>query len=70
MSRILIASSFSGFNVRAFTGKYPSEVAGAVLVDSVHEDQERYEPRATIAPVLPPSEACFAPQFHWQTESG
>ena len=46
---VLIASSFSGFNVRVFTGKYPSEVAGAVLVDSVHEDQERYEPRATIA---------------------
>jgi pimeloyl-ACP methyl ester carboxylesterase len=36
--------------VRAFAGKYPSEVAGAVLVDSAHEDQYRYEPRVTIAP--------------------
>jgi pimeloyl-ACP methyl ester carboxylesterase len=48
---VLVGSSFSGFNVRAFAGKYPSEVAGAVLVDSAHEDQYRYEPRATLAPV-------------------
>ena len=48
---VLVASSFSGFNVRVFAGKYPSEVAAVVLVDSVHEDQERYEPRATIATV-------------------
>lgn len=48
---VLVGSSFSGFNVRVFAGKYPSEVAGAVLVDSAHEDQYRYEPRATLAPV-------------------
>jgi pimeloyl-ACP methyl ester carboxylesterase len=48
---VLVGSSFSGFNVRAFAGKYPSEVAGAVLVDSAHEDQYRYEPRVTLAPV-------------------
>jgi pimeloyl-ACP methyl ester carboxylesterase len=47
---LLVGSSFSGFNVRAFAGKYPSEVAGAVLVDAAHEDQYRYEPRATLAP--------------------
>jgi pimeloyl-ACP methyl ester carboxylesterase len=47
---VLVGSSFSGFNVRAFAGKYPSEVAGAVLVDSAHEDQYRYEPRVTLAP--------------------
>jgi pimeloyl-ACP methyl ester carboxylesterase len=47
---VLVGSSFSGFNVRAFAGKYPSEVVGAVLVDSAHEDQYRYEPRATLAP--------------------
>lgn len=47
---VLVGASFSGFNVRVFTGKYPSEVAGAVLVDSAHEDQYRYEPRVTLAP--------------------
>src|SRR6267143_1592803 len=48
---VLVGSSFSGFNVRVFAGKYPAEVAGAVLVDSAHEDQFRYEPRVTVAPV-------------------
>lgn len=47
---VLVGSSFSGFNVRVFAGKYPSEVAGAVLVDSAHEDQYRYEPRVMLAP--------------------
>jgi len=47
---VLVGSSFSGFNVRVFAGKYPSEVAGAVLVDSAHEDQYRYEPRVTLGP--------------------
>ena len=47
---VLVGASFSGFNVRVFAGKYSSEVAGAVLVDSAHEDQYRYEPRATLAP--------------------
>lgn len=46
----LVGPSFSGFNVRVFAGKYPAEVAGAVLVDSAHEDQYRYEPRTTLAP--------------------
>lgn len=48
---VLVGASFSGFNVRVFAGKYPVEVAGMVLVDSAHEDQSRYEPRANIAPV-------------------
>ena len=48
---VLVGASFSGLNVRVFSGKYPAEVAGVVLVDSAHEDQARYEPRATIAPV-------------------
>src|SRR5882724_8338477 len=48
---LLVGASFSGFNVRAFTGKYPAEVAGVVLVDSAHEEQYRYEPRVTVAPI-------------------
>jgi pimeloyl-ACP methyl ester carboxylesterase len=45
---ILLGQSFSGFNVRVFTGKYRSEVAGLVLLDSVQEDQRAYEPRSTL----------------------
>jgi len=41
---------FQRFNVRVFAGKYPSEVAGAVLVDSAHEDQYRYERGVTLGP--------------------
>lgn len=48
---ILVGASFSGFNVRVFAGKYPGEVSGMVLVDSVQEDQQQYEPRASLAPV-------------------
>ncbi len=48
---ILVGQSFSGFNVRVFTKAYPSEVAGVVLLDSVQEDQQQYEPRSTLAPV-------------------
>lgn len=53
---VLVGASFSGFDVRVFAGKYPPDVAGVVLVDSAHEDQENYEPQAIIAPVnrLPP----------------
>lgn len=36
---ILVAHSFGGFNVRVYTGMYPAEVAGMVLVDTSHEDQ-------------------------------
>jgi pimeloyl-ACP methyl ester carboxylesterase len=45
---ILVGQSFSGFNVRVFAGKYRSEVAGMVLMDSVQEDQRAYEPRSTL----------------------
>jgi pimeloyl-ACP methyl ester carboxylesterase len=48
---VLVGASFSGFNVRVFAGRYAAEVAGAILVDSAHEDQYRYEPRVTLAPV-------------------
>jgi pimeloyl-ACP methyl ester carboxylesterase len=48
---ILVGQSFSGFNVRLFTKAYPNEVAGIVLLDSVQEDQQQYEPRSTMSPV-------------------
>lgn len=36
---ILVGHSLGGVNVRVFAAKYPKEVAGIVLVDASHEDQ-------------------------------
>jgi pimeloyl-ACP methyl ester carboxylesterase len=36
---ILVGHSLGGFNIRVFNAQYPDEVAGAVFVDSSHEDQ-------------------------------
>ena len=41
---VLVGHSFGGYNVRVYTGKYPAEVAGLVLVDTSHEDQEQLMP--------------------------
>jgi hypothetical protein len=48
-----LAISFGGYNVRVFAGLCRDEVSGAVLVDSSHEDQERFEP-ARVRPVRRP----------------
>jgi pimeloyl-ACP methyl ester carboxylesterase len=37
---ILVGHSFGGFNMRVFNGKYPADVAGVVLVDASHEDED------------------------------
>ena len=39
---ILVGHSYGGIHVRAFARKYPNEVAGMVLVDSSHEDQNSH----------------------------
>jgi pimeloyl-ACP methyl ester carboxylesterase len=41
---VLVGHSFGGYNVRVYAGLYRSEVSGVVLVDSSHEDQERFQP--------------------------
>jgi pimeloyl-ACP methyl ester carboxylesterase len=41
---VMVGHSFGGYDVRVFTGLYRDEVSGLVLVDSSHEDQERFEP--------------------------
>jgi pimeloyl-ACP methyl ester carboxylesterase len=42
---ILVGDSFGGYNVRVYNGQYPNDVAGVVLVDASHEDQnERMSP--------------------------
>ena len=43
---ILVGHSFGGYNIRVFSGAYPSEVAGMVLVDASHEDQTSRMPQA------------------------
>lgn len=43
---LLVGHSFGGYNVRVFTGKYPNDVAGIVLVDSPQEDQYKILPAA------------------------
>ena len=59
---VLVGHSFGGYNVRVNTGLYRNEVSGVVLVDSSHEDQQRFEPVSvsktaaglqTLAPFVP-----------------
>jgi pimeloyl-ACP methyl ester carboxylesterase len=38
---VLVGHSFGGYNVRCFAGLYPAAVAGMVLVDASHPDEER-----------------------------
>ncbi|TLS36173.1 alpha/beta fold hydrolase [Pseudalkalibacillus caeni] len=38
---LLVGHSFGGVNVRLYASKYPEEVAGIILLDSVHEDQNK-----------------------------
>lgn len=41
---VLVAHSFGGLVTRVFAAQYPQEVAGVVLVDSMHPDQWTREP--------------------------
>ncbi|MDQ0175006.1 alpha/beta fold hydrolase [Bacillus chungangensis] len=41
---VLVGHSFGGINVRLFASTYPEEVAGVVLLDSCHEDQNKILP--------------------------
>ena len=46
---VLVGHSIGGEYVRVFTAKYPTEVAGMVLVDSTHPDQR--EPPMMLSPI-------------------
>jgi len=43
---VLVGHSTGGFNVRLFTSLYRGEVAGMVLVDSSHPEQDKRFPQA------------------------
>lgn len=45
---VLVGHSYGGLHARTFARLYPSEVAGVVLVDSVHESQLRYFPEEAV----------------------
>jgi pimeloyl-ACP methyl ester carboxylesterase len=38
---VLVGHSFGGYNIRVFTSMYPNDVAGIVLVDAEHGDEEQ-----------------------------
>ena len=52
---VLVGHSFGGLNARVYAGKYPSEVAGMVLVDAAHEDEPSRAPKFMLGHTLPPS---------------
>ena len=52
---VLVAHSVGGLNARLYAGRYPREVAGLVLVDTVHEDRFA----ATAAVLTPEQEREF-----------
>ena len=37
---VLVGHSMGGYDLRVFTGQYPTDVVGMVLVDASHEDQD------------------------------
>jgi pimeloyl-ACP methyl ester carboxylesterase len=50
---VLVGWSFGGLNVRVFNGKYPTDVAGMVLIDSAHEDEPARAPKFFLANTAP-----------------
>lgn len=46
---VLVGHSFGGVNVRLYASTYPEEVAGIILLDSCHEDQNQL-----MAPLFSP----------------
>ena len=43
---VLVGHSMGGYAIRVYAGQYPNDVAGIVLVDASHEDQELRAPES------------------------
>lgn len=43
---LLVGHSMGGYDIRVYAGQYPNDVAGMVLVDASHEDQELRAPES------------------------
>lgn len=54
---VLVGQSFAGLLMRLFAYTYPDEMAGLVLVDAAHEDQDERYPEAIRAMAKPMFEA-------------
>jgi pimeloyl-ACP methyl ester carboxylesterase len=48
---VLVGHSFGGLNVRLYTARYPEQVAGVVLVEASHPDQEAKGFRPPVSPL-------------------
>lgn len=58
---ILVGHSLGGFNIRVYNELYPTEVAGAVFVDSSHPDQLKH-----MSPALEKLVASSSKNAKWQ----
>jgi len=43
---VLVGHSMGGYDIRVYAGQYPNDVAGMVLVDASHEDQDLRAPES------------------------
>ena len=43
---VLVGHSMGGYDIRVYTGQYPNDVVGIVLVDASHEDQDLRAPES------------------------
>jgi pimeloyl-ACP methyl ester carboxylesterase len=43
---VLAGHSMGGYDIRVYTGEYPNDVVGMVLVDASHENQELRAPKS------------------------
>ena len=43
---VLVGHSMGGYDIRVYTGQYPNDVVGMVLVDASHEDQDLRAPES------------------------
>ena len=59
---VLVGHSFGGLTARVYTGLYPEEVAGLVLIEAAHEDEPARAPPMFVGPK--PPRALWRP-LHW-----
>lgn len=50
---VLVGHSFGGLTARVYTGLYPTEVAGMVLIEAAHEDEPVRAPPMFVGPQPP-----------------
>ncbi|HEV2827895.1 MAG TPA: alpha/beta hydrolase [Pyrinomonadaceae bacterium] len=80
---VLVGQSIGGLLIRTFAGQYPKEVAGMVLVDSTHEDNQLFlngkvqrmrelSQKRTIPPIqtaIPAADKALSPEERQQLQN-